>query len=96
MIGARLTGDVSSVTGQGGLVTLVEGRTFCLSTAGCDVAGAPPQGLFVLDTRVLSKWELLVNGDTVEGLAVDAREPYSADFVGRSPPPAVRETQRSR
>ena len=87
MIGAHLTGDVTSVSAPGGVVTLVEGRSFCLSSASGDIIPSAAQGLFVLDVRALSRWELRVNGRPVEALSVDLKEPYAADFAGRSHPP---------
>src|ERR1041384_7134108 len=69
-------GGAASVRAAEGLVTLVEGRTFCLSAANGDIVPGLTQGLFVLDTRVLSRWELRVNGQPVEGLSVDVRDPF--------------------
>jgi glycogen debranching enzyme len=42
-----------------------------------------PQGLFVEDTRILSRWNLTVNGGPLEPLAAKATEPYRGKFVGR-------------
>ena len=67
-----------------GPVTLVEGRTFALSDQAGDMAADEAQGLFVLDTRVLSRWALRVNGHRLETLAVETREPYAATFVARA------------
>jgi len=86
VIGAQLSGDVTSIGTSGGIVTLVEGRSFCLSTSAGDIAPEMAQGLFVLDTRALSRWELRINGAPVEGLSVDLREPFAADFAGRGRP----------
>jgi glycogen debranching enzyme len=66
-----------------GAVTLVEGQTFSLSGRTGDMSTDFPHGLFVLDTRVLSRWEVRVNGHRLEPLAVEVGEPYSATFVGR-------------
>jgi glycogen debranching enzyme len=77
------TSPVASLGHQDGGVTLVEGQTFCLSGRTGDVRPDLPQGLFVLDTRVVSRWELRVNGHVVEPLAVDVTEPFAATFVGR-------------
>ena len=85
MIG-ELTGDVASVRGMDALVTLVEGRSFCLSAASGDMTPSLTQGLFVMDTRALSRWELRVNGHPVEGLSVETDDPFSARFVGRGRP----------
>ncbi|SEJ80704.1 Glycogen debranching enzyme (alpha-1,6-glucosidase) [Arthrobacter sp. yr096] len=68
-----------------GTVTLVEGSTFCISAANGDIRPDLPQGVFHLDTRILSRWELTVNGQPVEPLAAETREPYRALFAGRVP-----------
>jgi glycogen debranching enzyme len=73
-----------------GAVTLVEGQTFCLSGRTGDVSPDLPHGLFVLDTRVLSTWQLRVNGFRLEPLTVDVPEPFTATFVGRAHPAAGR------
>ena len=72
----------------GGTVTLVEGSTFCISGPGGDIRPGRAQGLFVRDTRVLSRWELAVDGRTPQPLTVQQAEPYAAAFLGRMPPPA--------
>ncbi|GAA4161311.1 glycogen debranching N-terminal domain-containing protein [Gryllotalpicola daejeonensis] len=65
-------------------ITLVEGASFCVSAANGDIAGARAEGLFVRDTRLLSKWELYVDGAHVEPLSAVVVEPYEARFVGRA------------
>ena len=70
----------------GGTVTLVEGSTFCISEPGGDILPGQPQGLFVRDTRVLSHWELTVDGRRPEPLTVQRPDPYAAAFIGRLPP----------
>jgi hypothetical protein len=72
----------------GGHVTLVEGSTFCISEPGGDIRPGHAQGLCVRDTRVLSRWELLVDGRAPEPLTVQQAEPYAAAFLGQMPPPA--------
>ena len=47
-----------------------------------------PKGLFVRDTRILSRLELRVNGAKPEALAVVSDDPFSAIFVSRCPPRA--------
>ena len=64
-------------------MTLVEGQTFCLSGRTGDLTPHFVNGLFFLDTRILSRWELRVNGDRVEPLTVDVTEPFAATFLGR-------------
>jgi glycogen debranching enzyme len=80
------TTAVASIAGSEGAVTLVEGQTFALSGRSGDMRPDLPNGLFVLDTRVLSQWELRVNGHRLEPLAVDLRSPFTARFAARSAP----------
>jgi glycogen debranching enzyme len=75
-----------SLASSVGAVTLVEGQTFCISGQTGDVSPHFPQGLFVYDTRVLSGFELRVNGHPLEPLTVDLDEPFAATFVGRVHP----------
>jgi glycogen debranching enzyme len=71
-----------------GTVTLVAGQAFALSGRSGDMRADLPNGLFVLDTRILSRWELLLNGHRVEPLAVELESPFSARFAGRGAPDA--------
>ena len=66
------------------VITLVEGSSFCVSAANGDIAGDRAEGLFVRDTRLLSRWELFLDGARVEPLSAVAVEPYQARFVGRA------------
>lgn len=66
--------------------TLVEGQTFCLSSRSGDLAEGHTGGLFVFDTRVLSRWLLTIDGVGLEPLGVDRPDPYHAVFVARTPP----------
>ncbi|MGJ3190330.1 amylo-alpha-1,6-glucosidase [Paenarthrobacter sp. FR1] len=68
-----------------GTVTLVEGSSFCISSANGDIHSELPHGVFHLDTRILSRWELTINGQMIEPLAAETREPYRALFAGRVP-----------
>ncbi len=70
--------------GAGGPVTLVQGSTFCISGRGGDIRPDQPEGLFFLDTRLLSTWRLNVNGAPVQPLAVSADGPHMAAFVSRA------------
>lgn len=65
-------------------VTLVEGSTFCVSGHDGTVRPDRPDGLFVRDTRVISRWELAIDGQPVEGLTVIPLEPFECVFVGRA------------
>ena len=68
-----------------GAVTLVEGSSFCISLANGDIQPGHPHGLFVQDTRILSRWSLTVNGQPLEPLAAETKEPFRALFAGRVP-----------
>jgi len=77
---------VRSVGGE--VVTLVEGSCFCLSLPNGDLLAGHPHGLFVGDTRVVSRLQLYVDGAETESLAVVSDGPFSATFVSRGLPPA--------
>ncbi|MFJ5700056.1 glycogen debranching N-terminal domain-containing protein [Arthrobacter sp. NPDC093139] len=66
-----------------GAVTLVEGSSFCISLQNGDMHAEHPHGLFVQDARILSGWALTVDGQPLEPLAAETKEPYRALFVGR-------------
>ncbi|GAA5057074.1 amylo-alpha-1,6-glucosidase [Nocardia callitridis] len=82
------SGEPTGLGGYGGTVTLVEGSTFCLSNRLGDVEPGLPHGLFYRDARVLSRWELLVDGKAAEALSVLSPEAFAARFVLRRPPQA--------
>ena len=46
------------------------------------------QGLFVRDARVLSRWQLTVDGHLTQSLAVHHGDPYAADHICRRQPAA--------
>jgi glycogen debranching enzyme len=68
-----------------GAVTLVEGSSFCICTEGGDLMGIEPHGVFFRDTRVLSRWDLLVDGEHPEPLAAMTPESYRGTFLARLP-----------
>ena len=68
-----------------GNITLVEGSCFCISLANGDIRPDHPHGVFHEDTRILSRWDLRVNGMALEPLAAEVKEPYRALFIGRVP-----------
>ncbi|USX54384.1 glycogen debranching N-terminal domain-containing protein [Lentzea sp. HUAS12] len=70
----------------GDVVTTIDGSSFCITDTSGRVRPPLPRGLFVRDTRLVSRWELLVAGRSPEPLAVWRTEPYSATFVGRVQP----------
>jgi len=73
---------------SGATVTLVEGSSFCLSERSGDMHPGSPHGLFFRDTRILSAWQLRLDEDEIEPLAVMTEEPYRATFLGRARPRA--------
>lgn len=78
-------GPAASLLHDGGSITLIEGSTFCVSDPSGDISPHRPHGLFVLDTRVLSRWQLHISGARLETLAVASSTPYDATFAGRVP-----------
>jgi glycogen debranching enzyme len=79
-----LAGEPTSLGDPAGLVTLVDGQTFCLSGRAGDFSTNPTHGVFFADMRVLSQARLLVGGVVVEPLAVSLEDASGATFVGRS------------
>jgi glycogen debranching enzyme len=82
-----LTSEPTSLGDPTGLITLVDGQTFCLSGRSGDFSSNPTHGVFFADMRVLSQARLLVGGNTIEPLAVSLVDASGATFVGRSGPP---------
>ncbi len=76
------------VAGEGGVLSLVEGSSFCISAGSGDIVAGSPHGLFFRDSRVLSRFELRVNGARPELLAKATPEPFAAATVGRAAPKA--------
>ncbi|MDI2036441.1 amylo-alpha-1,6-glucosidase [Paenarthrobacter nitroguajacolicus] len=66
-----------------GTVTLVEETSFCISLPSGDILPEHPHGLFVQDTRFLSRWNLTINSHALESLAAETQEPFRALFAGR-------------
>ncbi len=69
-----------------GQVTLLEGTTFCICETSGDLRPGGSQGLFVRDTRLVSRLELSINGHVPEPLAPQSREPFACTFLSRMPP----------
>jgi glycogen debranching enzyme len=82
---AGLNADTVAGPLGAGTVTLVEGSSFCISLPNGDIQSEHPHGVFVQDTRILSDWNLTINGQALEPLAAEIKEPYRALFVGRVP-----------
>ena len=73
----------SEPTSTDGSVTLVEGSSFCLCTRTGDLRAEEPFGVYFQDTRILSRWDLTVDGEHPEPLAALVPDPYRATFLGR-------------
>ncbi|ETB27453.1 glycogen debranching N-terminal domain-containing protein [Mycobacterium avium] len=86
-VATAFNGGAPAQIGSGGdAVTLVEGGTFCLSNRHGDVPVGTSYGLFFRDARVLSRWELRVDGQVAEALSVEATEAFAAQFILRRAP----------
>jgi len=83
--------EPTSLGDPAGLVTLVDGQTFCLSGRTGDFGSSATNGVFFADMRVLSRAVLRVGGSTIEPLAVTHADSSSATFVGLSVPTASAE-----
>jgi glycogen debranching enzyme len=69
-----------------GAVTVVEGTTFCLSDRTGDVVPGTSHGLFVRDARILSRWELRLDGEAPLPLSESSPDAYAARFILRRAP----------
>ena len=82
------TSASASIAGADGIVTLVEGSAFCISSRSGEIDPIHPHGLFFRDTRFLSEMHLTLNGAPPEPLAATAADPFSGMFVLRALPSA--------
>lgn len=89
-VGWTFAGEPPSLGSSGGTVTLVEGAGFCVCGRAGDIAADQPHGLFFRDTRLLSRWRLLIDGERPEPLAAMESEPFATTFVARALPRAGR------
>jgi glycogen debranching enzyme len=80
------SGKVTVLDQASGVVTLVDESTFAISGLAGDMVVGSAQGLFVRDTRILSRMELRVNGARPEALAAVTDDPFSSTFVSRVRP----------
>ena len=79
-------GPVTQLGSGADAVTLVDESTFAISGGAGDISPGAAQGLFFRDTRILSQFEVLVNGARAEPLAAVTDDPFSATFVARDLP----------
>ncbi len=76
-------GEVARTGRDGAPITLVDASDFCLSASNGDIRRGTPHGLFLLDSRFLSQFEVRVDGAMVEGLGASIDDPASVTFFGR-------------
>jgi len=81
-------GEPVPLTSGRDVVTMVEGTTFCICTATGDMETGRPQGLFFRDTRVVSGWQLHLDGEPAQPLSIVDGQGHTARFVLRRPPAA--------
>ncbi|WP_448006058.1 amylo-alpha-1,6-glucosidase [Agromyces bauzanensis] len=76
--------DTLAQTAGAGAVTIVEGSSFCVSASNGDIVPELPHGVFFRDTRLVSRWTLLVDGAPVESLSSTTPQPFQAVMIGRA------------
>lgn len=69
-----------------GAVTLIEGTAFCVCSSSGEIPSGGPAGVYFRDTRLVSRWQLLIDGEPIEPLAFVPISPFCATFVGRGHP----------
>src|SRR6202044_2820365 len=82
----NFAGPVTQLDSRAGVVTLVDESTFAISGSAGDITTGAAEGLFFRDTRILSRFEVLVNGTRTEPLTAITDDPFSATFVSRCLP----------
>ncbi|WP_327693356.1 amylo-alpha-1,6-glucosidase [Streptomyces sp. NBC_00459] len=75
--------EPSSAVPETATVTLIDGTTFCVCAPAGDIVPGGNLGLYFRDTRVLSRWELTLDGRRVQTLSVQPVESYAARFIAR-------------
>ncbi|MFN3216306.1 MAG: glycogen debranching N-terminal domain-containing protein [Acidimicrobiales bacterium] len=82
-----MTPWTNTSTGPGigslGSLTLIDGDTFVISSTSGDIHGDQAEGLFILDTRVLSVWQVEVDGAPLDPVSSVERGPFAATIVAR-------------
>jgi glycogen debranching enzyme len=78
--------SAESVTQDFTAVTLLEGTTFCISARSGDMEHGSTHGLFVRDTRFLSRFRVLVDDIEPQPLTAITTEAFLATFVAHVTP----------
>ena len=81
-------GGAGDPIAQGPHSIVFQGSSFCLSEPDGDVLPGRPQGYFRHDTRLVSRWELVIDGRRPEALTRFSVSPHETRFVQRMPPVA--------
>jgi hypothetical protein len=81
--GLNLASESAPLKRREGTITLVEGSSFRLSDGRGDIQPNRPEGLFVGDTRILSRWQLVIDSTHPELLESGEIDPFHATFVTR-------------
>lgn len=76
--------DTLAQTAGAGAITIVEGSSFCVSAANGDIVPELPHGVFYRDTRLVSRWSLLIDGAPVEALSSTTPQPFQSVMIGRA------------
>ncbi|SES44348.1 glycogen debranching N-terminal domain-containing protein [Lentzea albida] len=69
---------------SGGTVTLVNGTSFCVCGHDGEIHGGGPQGIFFLDTRIVSGWRVRIDDAATEPITAVPAEPFRTTFLGRA------------
>jgi glycogen debranching enzyme len=69
---------------HGTTVNLVDGTSFVVSGATGTIDDGTTHGVYLLDTRVISRWQLEVPGRRLQSLSFVPHGPFSGTFVARA------------
>ncbi len=84
------TGQPVSGGHSDGDKTLLDGTTFCISSANGDIEQGGVHGLFVRDTRFCCRFAVRVDGAPTQPVSTISREPFARTFVSRVRPSPAR------
>src|ERR1700683_4804717 len=82
----NFAGPAPQLAPRAGVGTLVDESTFAISGSAGDMTTGGAEGLFFRDTRILSRFEVLINGARSQSLAAVTDDPFTATFVSRCAP----------
>ncbi|MDH4146001.1 MAG: amylo-alpha-1,6-glucosidase [Acidimicrobiia bacterium] len=88
------SGEAASWSSLGGVLSLVQGHSFCISGRTGDIRPDAAQGLFFRDVRHVHRYRLELSGGILDPLSVHRDNPFTGTIVQRWRP--VGETGASR